>query len=282
MENGQEIISVPNQEVEVFDATEYMLSMAKRRATLLDTVKEVALKATNNQDWVDQNGTPYLTGSGAEKVIRRFGLKVWQVRSEKFRESDAKGEYYYFRTTGKVGFNENEFIEAIGSCSSRDQFFAKRNGVLMPIEEVDIINIEKSAYTNFLVNGATRFLGLRNLEWNEVEKYGIKKAAVSKVEYKSGKKSSKWSADHEDKAKRIGNFLLADADGDKKIASESLRELTKWKDKEGKEIEGKTELKNLSGKQIDMLWTKLKKNILEFENAGNQGDLLGVENGNSK
>jgi len=266
--DNQEIVQVPSEDVEVIDSTEIMLQAARRREQLLVTLKEHALKATNSGDWVDQNGTPYCQGSGAEKMMRRFGLKVWNTRTEKFKETDEDGDYYYFRVTGKVGFNESEFIEAIGNCSSRDQFFAKREGKLLPQSEVDITNIEKSAYTNFIVNGVTRFLGLRNPTWEELKEFGIDKEKVAKVKYKSGKKSSKWDDDQRKKAERITDFLLADADGDKKIAADSLEKLTTFTAKDGKTVKGKRVPGNLSGKQVDILFEKLESKILEFENAG--------------
>ena len=45
-----------------------------------------------------------------------------------------------------------------------------------------------AALTNLLGNGITRLLGIRNLTWEDLEKYaGIKKDEVSKVEYKDRK-----------------------------------------------------------------------------------------------
>src|SRR4030043_498079 len=104
MSEQKEIIQVPGQDVEVIDSTAHFLQMAERRAGVIDKAKELGIRATNSGDWIDQNGTPYLMGSGAEKIRTRFALKIWEVRSERHNEADQAGEYYYFEYTGKVGF----------------------------------------------------------------------------------------------------------------------------------------------------------------------------------
>ncbi len=264
-QNGTALVAAVEEVASFGDS----INLAIQRSNLFDKVRVIALKATNHLDWIDQNGQPYLQGPGAEKVMRRFGLRVWDVKREKYTESDDKGDYYYFRYTARVGFNEREFIEAVGTCSSRDQFFAMREGKLIPTSEVDITNIEKSAYTNCLSNGVTRFLGIRSVEWKELEEViGIKKDQVQKVEYGQGKKSAQWTEEHIALARRIGNFLLADADGNKEMAEAALEKLTAFKGSDGKDVPGKRNLKNLSGRQIEILYGKLKKNLEEFEKAG--------------
>lgn len=278
MSEDREIVQVPTQDVEVVDSTQYILQMAERRAGLIDKVKELGIKATNAGDWVDQNGTPYLVGSGAEKIRTRFALKIWDTRVEKFNISDTNGDYYYFRVSGKVGFNAQESIDVIGTCSSRDQFFAKKNGQLIPTADVDITNIEKSAYTNFLVNGISRFLGLRNMTWEEIEKFGIKRGQVSRVDYAKGKKSSQWDDEQRKKALRLGNFLLASADGNKELAQKTLEEMTTWKNEKGEAVKGKKSINDLSGKQVDLYFGKLEKEIKVYENAGQESE---AGNGNA-
>jgi len=94
-------------------------------------------------------------------------------------------------------------MEAIGSCSSRDKFFAyvseirDRNGNVIreaswkPLSEIDETNVMKAAYTNLLVNGITRLLGIRNLTWDDLKEFGIDKDKVAKVEYRSSKRTSR-------------------------------------------------------------------------------------------
>ena len=86
-------------------------------------------------------------------------------------------------------------MEAIGSCSSRDKFFAwdKRageNGEYKQLSDVDETNIQKAAYSNMVMNGVTRLLGIRNLSWDELREItgdGVKEDKVDHAEFKRGK-----------------------------------------------------------------------------------------------
>lgn len=266
----EEILHVPSQDIEAAIPMDVFLQMVSQRGELMEKVKEMAIKVTNNSDWVDQHGTPYLTGSGVEKVRTRFMLKVWGLECKRHNEADTNGNYYYFEYTGKFGWNEKEYIEALGTCSSRDQFFSTKSGKPIDQADVDITNIQKSAYTNLMVNGITRFLGMRSLTWEELKPFGIDKSKTKSITYLSGAKSQNWTDEQSKRAKRIGNFLLANADGDKKLAAETLQELTTF-EKDNKIIKGKDQLKNLTGKQVDVNFNKLKKDIEEFEGVG-EGD----------
>ena len=75
MENLErnEIISISPQDTQL-DLTEAILAAANRRITQLDQIVTLALKRTNENDWVDQQGKPYLTCSGAERIARLFGV----------------------------------------------------------------------------------------------------------------------------------------------------------------------------------------------------------------
>jgi hypothetical protein len=82
-----------------------------------------------------------------------------------------------------------ESIEAIGTCSSRDKFFGKGK----QIQDVDIANIKKKAYTNFYGNAVRKLLGLNNMTWEQLAMFGIRSGgAVAKVEFANG--ASKASA----------------------------------------------------------------------------------------
>ncbi len=159
------------------------LEIIERRNALFQRVMQVAIQTTSPGDWVDQDGKPYLQGSGAEKVARRFAVRVYDVNHDLENHTDDRGPYYMYITTGKVGLGTGkESIEAIGTCSSRDNLFS--HGGKKDLKDVDRGNIMKKSYTNFLVNGITRLLGIRNLTWDELAKYGISKNGKASVQYK--------------------------------------------------------------------------------------------------
>lgn len=186
---SDEIITIDGTgDITAADISADIVAMAERRMATQRKLIQVALKITNPGDWVDQQGKAYLVGSGAEKVARLFGVKVADVSSRKINTEDEKGPFYIYEYTGTFSLPGGvDSIRAIGTCSSKDKFFAKRGGQLLPLSEVDETNIMKAANTNMYVRGITQLLGLRNLTWEQLEEAGIGKGTVSKVEYKDTK-----------------------------------------------------------------------------------------------
>lgn len=199
-----EIISVPSVQEQMGDIEhippDTYLALAEKRIEFMNKVIRLAIKSTNHRDWVNMGKNPYLCGSGAEKIARNFGIIVDNLKKEKIEGEDEKGKYYYFIVEGRCSMpsrlmNSNgeplaDSIPAIGTCSSRDQFFSKAHGRVLPLSEIDQGNIVKAAYTNMLVNGITRLLGLRNLTWAELKEQGINPDSIAEVTYK-GKSENK-------------------------------------------------------------------------------------------
>lgn len=176
------------------DVTEDILAAANRRIAQLDKIVKLSISRTNQNDWVDQGGKPYLTCSGAEKIARLFGVCWKDVKSEKIISSDEQGQYYFYEFSGIFTLGSDS-ITAVGTCSQKDQFFAKSGGKIKPLSEIDETNIRKAAYSNMVVNGVTRILGIRNLTWEEVKDGGIDKSKAPKVNYdKKEQDNSKISA----------------------------------------------------------------------------------------
>ena len=163
---------------------------AEERLAALDKIKKVALKLTNPHDWVDEGGKPYLQGSGAEKVARLFGVS-WRI-FEPAEENIGQG-HYIITYKGEFALG-GAIITAIGTRSSKDGFFKKYKyagdeRVELPPSEIDKGDVKKAAYTNLIANGITRLLGIRNLTYEDLEKYAeIKQNQVTTVEYKKGGK----------------------------------------------------------------------------------------------
>lgn len=216
---------------------------AEQRIEAVNKIKRLALRVTNPQDWIDQNGKPYLQASGAEKVARLFGIS-WRI-SEPIYEDLGEGHFQY---TYKGEFTlGNTTIEVIGSRSSKDGFFKKydKDRKPLPPSEIDRGDVKKAAFTNLLANGITRILGLRNLTWDDLKESGINKGQTASVEYKDSKKEMLSEAH-----KRLFDLLNQYFKGDKVKMQEALKELT-----------GKTSLYDLSEKMVSVAYGKLKNVI---------------------
>lgn len=189
METAQVMaISSQEQEVVVYDKSlEVLIAEAEKKVDVLKKVLGVAIKRTNPHDWTCIGDKPYLGSSGVEKIAPLFGVKMEDVKNVRLERKDDKGDHYIYQFTARF-FWQGGSIEALGACSSRDKFFGwdSHTKSFKELHDVDEPNVMKAAYSNLMVNGITRVLGIRNLEWSDLEPFGITKDKVSKVEYNKG------------------------------------------------------------------------------------------------
>lgn len=173
------------------DTLIHIAEQAEKRIDAVIKIKQVALKVTNANDWVDQQGKPYLMASGSEKIANLFNIS-WRINEPIIdEEKDGAVTYTYkgeFTLAGRS-------IEVEGSRSSRDKFFKKyiwENNKKVGEEPLDRRDLKMAAMTNLLGNGITRLLGIRNLTYDDLEKFaGIKKEDIKGVEYKDRKGGDK-------------------------------------------------------------------------------------------
>lgn len=232
---------------------------AEQRIEAVNKIKRLALRVTNQNDWIDLAGRPYLQASGAEKIARLFGIS-WRIGEPIYEELEGGHFSYTYKGEFTLG---NTTIEVIGSRSSKDGFFKRhdKDGQVLPPSEIDRGDVKKAAFTNLLANGITRLLGLRNLTWEDLKEAGISKEQTASVEYK-GKDKKGLSEIH----KRLLNLLRDYCGDDKTKMQNTLRELTQYKDSKGNFHEGKTSLYDISEKMASLAHEKLKKLI---EDKGN-------------
>lgn len=166
---------------------------AEQRIDAIKKIKNTAIKLTNENDWVDQGGKPYLQASGSEKIAGAFSISWSFLTSEPDYEQDVDGHYIYtyhgkFTMAGRS-------IEIDGSRSSKDPFFkeydypANSPRVERKINErTNKRDVKMSALTNLLGNGITRMLGIRNMTYSDLLEFaGIKKENLGKVSYGKNK-----------------------------------------------------------------------------------------------
>lgn len=155
------------------------------RALISERVFELAVKNTKSSDWVDFGGNPWLDTPGAERLARAFGITVADTHFEKLDRQDRDGPYYIYIWYGRVGLaKQSIWIDAIGACSSKKPFHSMEHGKRKHLEDINEMNILKDGYSNMVENGVTRFLGLRGLDWETLEKAGVLRAKAVRVDFK--------------------------------------------------------------------------------------------------
>ena len=221
-------------------------------------LKEVALKLTGPEDWVQIGKQPYLLESGAQKIAKAFGVAIFDVRVETQWQEDPKGRYQVVIAKGKAFSRKlGSYVEDVGVCSQRDKFFAIENEKLKPIEEVDFANVIKKAVTNLYGRLIKRVVGLMGVSWEDLDKAGIKPGA--KVDFKEKKPLSP-------EAKKIGELILEMAGGDKEAAGKMLQKFSEFKSKDGK-VHSVSSVAELSENWAKQLLPKVEKAYQDWQIA---------------
>lgn len=165
---------------------------ADKMVNALNKIMSAAIKITTERDWCLIGGTPYLQESGAAKVARLFGIS-WKIH-DGYPKKELDGDGYplfTYRMTFTLG---GASIEQDGSRSARDEFFAgkrsDKNGNALKqknVDEIDLGDVKRAAYTNCLNNGIKRILpGLRNLDVSALESAGLKVSEIRGYTFKEG------------------------------------------------------------------------------------------------
>ncbi len=165
---------------------------ADKMVNALNKIMSAAIKITTERDWCLIGGTPYLQESGAAKVARLFGIS-WHIH-EGYPKTEYDGDKYptfTYRMTFTLG---GASIEQDGSRNARDEFFAgkrtDKNGNPVKqktVDEIDLGDVKRAAYTNCLNNGIKRILpGLRNLDVAALETSGLNVEQIRGYTFKAG------------------------------------------------------------------------------------------------
>lgn len=244
---------------------------AERRVEAINRIKKAALAVTNGQDWTDQSGKPYLQVSGAEKVARLFGIS-WRIDQPMLEVDDDRHFSYTYKGYFSMGSAE---IEVIGTRSSKDPFFSR--GGTIPPTEIDRNDVKKAALTNCIGNGITRFLGIRNLSWDDLKGSSINQGNVTKVEYKQ----AEMSDEAKDQKSEIQKMILEMTDNDQEAAKDVLAQITEFTGKDGRQVPGKRSVSQLSEKMTPVAYKKVKSHYEKWKGANPNGNTSGADSTNA-
>ena len=96
---------------------------ADKRVEALNKLRLASIRSTNDHDWIDQDGTPYLQASGAQKIAPLWGIG-WQIISHTKTTGD---DSYIWTTVLRLTDPAGRIVETIGHavpgifCSLREQ-----------------------------------------------------------------------------------------------------------------------------------------------------------------
>lgn len=246
---------------------EESLRAGEKYLELMKRMRLLAIKLTNNLDWSNQGGKPYLEKSGCDKIASAFGVKIYEATFEKENIKDDKGEYVLYTCSAHGAWNNVEESE-IGTCSSRDDFFGKISGGYKPLSEVDLTDVKKKAFTNLANRLIKKLLGL-SFTWEEIKELSggsVTAENVAKIEFSQGARGGNTDSPATKKLRdECRTWILKLCDGEEESAKKMLVEMTTFKGRDGNMVAGKANVALLSEKQIQILHGKLKEGIDKLE-----------------
>lgn len=251
---AEEIVeSDPGEDVET-----KLLEIVERRQNNKKKLIAIALKQTNDEDWLLQGGKPYLEGTGAEKIAPIFGIQIvnWKFLKETGEDEQGKWIRLWYFADGQItaqGRVLYEMKEMLGSAWTRDEFFGKKNGVNRPISEIDMADLQKKARNDLNRNIVVRMVGLRSVTIEELKAAGIDIEKVKGIE--RGVTATDDEKKLQDELAQLVKKLVGTEPA--KIR-EKVKALTQFTGEGGKLI-FKEEIKYLTGKYLAGTLDKARK-----------------------
>jgi hypothetical protein len=246
---------------------EALVKRADAQTEYIKKIKLISLKVTNENDWINQDDQPYLENMGTMKIRQLWKVGISDQRIEKEEFNDEKGKFLLFVCTGKADFMGIEITD-IGTCSTRDDFFGKKGGVLKDIEEVDLENCKKKAVTNFQNRILKKILGL-SFTWDDLKAAGLDISKIQAVKHK--RSITEEDKKLQDELKAMLNEVYA-ADAAK--IKEWLLKATTFIGKDKQQVPGIDAIERLTGKRLEITMHKAKE-ALEKLNKTVQGGTNG-------
>lgn len=148
-----------------------------------ETLLRACVRGVKVNDIVDIGGKPYLTAPGCQKIARLCGISMGPTEIEEERHDDGH-RLYTVKGPGRWG---GQVFEAIGTRSSRDKFFSEANSKAIHPNDIDMGDVKKAAFTNWMNRLIKGILGL-NYTWDDFEAAGMNRDVMAKVRFRTGDK----------------------------------------------------------------------------------------------
>jgi hypothetical protein len=237
---------VREKEMEIMDISndaaslEKMVAATEKSVEFFKKIRIISLKLTNEKDWLLQGDGISPSESGMQKIGIAWGIDITLFDDPHLDWfQDDAGKYYVFTAKGKAFSRKlGRWIEDIGTCSSRDEFFGRVAGGWKQLETVDITDVKKKSVTNLYRRLISRCLGLSNITEDELKQAGLNITKIEKVEYGKDRKKAEAELPKEalDNRNMIHKIALILGNGSEEGAKVYIKEASKWLDAQKQEV----------------------------------------------
>lgn len=250
-------------QVNAEEESSIMLSNMENRVQLIKYAISIIPQVCHERNILDMGGNPYIDSDGCQKIAVAAGISFSrpQVESEWVDDPDTGARVYEVIVEGEANLGNKSIFE-VGGCNSQDKFLSSRKLPTLQLK----LEVKKKALANWQGRCVRTLLGLKELTWKELENAGFRQGKAPSIDYNKGAQSGK-SADADDTRDKIRDAVLAAVDGNATAAKELLEVMTSFIGKDGTQVRGKANVKDLSDKAANFLWAKIKKNDDDWQRA---------------
>lgn len=277
-----ELRNLPTVRPEAVDVEPF--ARAAAHLQMFEKLRDIAVQMTKPTDWHLFGDKPWPMRGAAEKIMRGLGLNLEIYREAgvpytKRMAQDDLGGYYIITVSGKVKGPWGD-LDAMGFCSSRDQFFAadgydtEGNMQFKPLSQIKEEHLIQAAYTNFVANAVMRYTGLSGCTQEDLEKhYGVGKVSQHKYAESSKKKTVTDTAERSSQMKELAAICMVMSGGIESDAAMACEAMSAFTGKDGKPVPGKRSPKDLSDGRLNATLRTARKEWKAF--VAKQGDQAG-------
>ena len=257
---------------ETFHSDEEMnkaIEIIERRNTFITKITKMALKTLMPTDFHDFNGTPYLQGIGAQRLVKYLGISVANTQRipakgyEIIEEDTEKRLRVTYQGDFSLGILH---AHGVGIRDTHNKLLCKTSAGYKELKAIELPDLDRSAKTAMYADGVSILIGLKKMTWEYLEDLGFTPDKTTGHTYGKGTRGGDASgSDPETKKQKtdIGNMLLEMANGEKETAAQMLENYTAWT-KDGKDMKGNRELSKLTAKQAPVIYGKVKTDYDNF------------------
>lgn len=249
---------------------------------VVKAMNRILVAIAHSGDWVSHDGKKAsLCSAGAERFLKFFPMKFLNWKREKQDWTDKEGEAYRYIYSATCVSGESEFLIE-GRFSTRDKLLGFKNGKWKPLEEIDETDIMAAARHICIGEGVKAHLGLRAMPISDLETLGVRVDQIGSVPYQKGGQGGAPATSTDDKAlqQKLISMALALSNGDTTEAGTLVETESAFKAKDGKEVPGKKNPKQLTGKRLEITYGKIKQLYVNmFGEDQYNGEIEGSGNG---
>jgi len=239
----------------------FFLEKVERRNKAIDEITRMALKKLVPTDFHDFDGKPFLQGTGAQRLIKYFGISVTNInRIPSHGYEHAEGDTANrLRVTFRALFTLGSMtVEGEGVRDTHNKFFGKTQGAFKDIENIELPDLDRAAKTAMYRDGVATLLGLKSMSWAYLKELGFTPDQTTGHTYGKGTKGGDMAGgdkDTKDLKTQIVNMIYEMAGQDANKSEDMLEQFTAWKEKG---ISGVRSSSKLTVKQTPVIYGKVK------------------------